>query len=163
MLVAGRATVHAGNSDAGPSLIELGDLVAIAEAEGGAGGDGQGGTDGGDGGNGGSATGGRVIVTAAAGNGVLTANLAAVAASAFGGRGGDGGGGDGGTGGDAGDGGSATGGFINVGTESGNNVATGHQRRQRDLHDRRRLRRRDRRRWREFRFRCSQWPCRRRR
>jgi len=122
---AGYGTVHATNSDAGPSSIALGDLVIAADATGGSGGVGTNGGDAGDGGAGGSATGGFISVTAAAGNGQLTTNNVTVSASAFGGTGGDGGNSDGGTGGNGGAGGSATGGFINVGTESGPAEALG--------------------------------------
>ncbi|HET9335547.1 MAG TPA: hypothetical protein VFO12_03970, partial [Sphingomicrobium sp.] len=117
--VNGGAVIHAGNSDAGPSVIQLGGVTVSAEASGGAGGDGQGGVDGSDGGNGGSATGGKAIMTAAAGSGDLTAGATIISASAVGGDGGSGGGADGGSGGNGGNGGDATGGFINVGSESG--------------------------------------------
>lgn len=118
--ILGGAIIHAGNSDGGPSVIQLGGVTVSAEAAGGAGGDGQGGVNGSDGGNGGSATGGKAVMTAAAGSGDLTAGAVIVSASAVGGDGGSGGGGDGGSGGNGGDGGNATGGFINVGSESGN-------------------------------------------
>ncbi len=112
----------------GPSVIQLGNVIVIADAQGGLGGDGSGGINGSDAGNGGSATGGKAIVTAAAGSGDLTADAVIVSASATGGDGGQGGGGDGGNGGNGGDGGEATGGFINVGSESGNvNFAQGRQ------------------------------------
>ena len=124
--VAGSATVHAGNRDDGMSIIQLVTVVATADAQGGAGGDGQGGTNGSDGGDGGSATGGRAIITAAAGSGDITAGATLLSASATGGTGGTGGSGDGGNGGNGGDGGSATAGFINIGSESGNvNFAQG--------------------------------------
>lgn len=125
-VIGGGALIHAANSDDGPSVIQLGDVVVMAEAQGGQGSDGQGGTNGSDGGNGGSATGGKAVVTAAAGSGDLTAAATILSASATGGDGGSGGSSDGGNGGNGGNGGTATGGFINVGTESGNvNFAQG--------------------------------------
>ena len=124
--VAGSAMIHVGNRDEGMSIIELGEVIVTADAQGGDGSSGLSGTNGGNGGDGGDATAGRVIVTAAAGSGDLTAGSTIVSASAIGGSGGSGGNGDGGSGGNGGDGGDATGGFINIGTESGDvNFAQG--------------------------------------
>jgi len=117
--VAGSATIHAGNSDLGTSVIQLGNAIVMADAFGGAGGSGTSGTDGGDGGDGGNATAGRAVITAAAGSGDLTAGATILSASAEGGAGGSGGNSDGGNGGGGGDGGQAIGGFINAGADSG--------------------------------------------
>jgi filamentous hemagglutinin family protein len=122
---AGFATVHGLNRDAGAGSVTLVDLLIDAEATGGAGGFGTIGNTGGNGGNGGSATGGHIAVTASAGNGHLTIGDVTVSASAFGGGGGTGGNGDSGPGGNGGTGGAAQGGFINVGTESGDPEALG--------------------------------------
>ncbi len=117
--------------------------------DGGDGGTGGAGEAGGNGGRGGTGLGGVSIITASADNGRIEIGEANVTAAAFGGDGGFGGaggfggdggnggigfegsggnggaGGAGGNGGLGGAGGSATGGFINAGTESGNNLALG--------------------------------------
>ena len=119
-VIGGGAVIHAANSNLGTSTIQLGTVIVTADAQGGNGGNGQSGTNGTDGGNGGNATAGKTVITAAAGSGDLTAGTTILTASATGGQGGDGGNGDGGSGGSGGDGGNAVGGYINVGTESGN-------------------------------------------
>lgn len=121
---AGYATVHALNRNAGEGTVTLDGLQISADATGGNGGSGTSGVSGGDGADGGSATGGLIAVTASAGNGHLDIGDAIVSASAFGGNGGTGGFGSNGPGGNAGNGGTATGGFINIGTESGVAQAT---------------------------------------
>ncbi|HTK58528.1 MAG TPA: hypothetical protein VL336_06065 [Sphingomicrobium sp.] len=118
--IGGGAVIHAANSDLGTSTIQLGTVIVTSDAQGGNGGNGQSGTNGSDGGDGGNATAGKAVVTAAAGSGDLTAGTTILSASATGGQGGDGGNGDGGSSGNGGNGGNAVGGFINVGTESGN-------------------------------------------
>jgi filamentous hemagglutinin family protein len=117
---AGAVTIFAADSSVATSTIQLGNVIALADADGGFGANGQGGTDGQDGGDGGSATAGMILVAASAGSGDLTAGATLLSASATGGTGGSGGGGDGGSGGNGGDGGSAVGGATTVGTISGN-------------------------------------------
>ncbi|WP_294120697.1 hypothetical protein [Sphingomonas sp.] len=125
-LIGGGPNIHAANSDTGPSVIQLGDVIMTSDAFGGQGGTGSSGGSAGDGGNGGSATAGRLVLTAAAGSGHVTAGVVIASATAEGGAGGAGGNSDGGNGGNGGNGGQANGGFINVGTESGNtNFAQG--------------------------------------
>jgi filamentous hemagglutinin family protein len=149
----GWATIHAGNSDAGPSTITIegADAAAFVSASGfgGNGGDGLAGIDGepggtgtnggpgGDGGDGGAGMGGVAAVTAGAGNGTLNIAVTFADANGTGGAGGAGGnggiggngdggaGGNGGAGGIGGSGGAAAGGLATVGVESGNAQAAG--------------------------------------
>ncbi|MES2902714.1 MAG: hypothetical protein V4696_00870 [Pseudomonadota bacterium] len=129
----GWATIHSANGNAGPSSISIdsgiletsGFAIVTARGVGGNGGDGASGNAGGDGGDGGAATGGRASITAAAGNGAVNIGVADLDATALGGSGGRGGNGDGLPGGDGGNGGDATGGIINVGTESGSGQSAG--------------------------------------
>jgi len=122
----GWATIHAANSNSGPSNITIGSAFVSASATGGAGGQGTSGNQGGDGGDGGDATGGDVSVLANAGNGHVTVTGSVNASStATGGGGGDGGNGDSLSGGNGGAGGNAEGGGATVGTASGNGQAAG--------------------------------------
>ena len=122
----GYATIHAANSNAGPSLVQITGVESTAfvttDGYGGAGGDGGSGNTGGNGGAGGTGDGGFSGITAAAGNGHVDIGFASLSSQGFGGDGGDGGNGDGGAGGNGGIGGNGIGGQINVGTESGSDT-----------------------------------------
>jgi filamentous hemagglutinin family protein len=141
----GWASISARNSDLGPGNlliqgVESGAFVST-NGTGGSGGNGVAGADGpvgtpglpgGPGGAGGTGTGGRSVITAAAGNGHVTIGFAELTASGFGGSGGlgsgggaGGSGGNGGQGGFGGAGGNGVGGLINFGTESGNQESLG--------------------------------------
>ncbi|MEO5578523.1 MAG: hypothetical protein ABIR25_05670, partial [Sphingomicrobium sp.] len=132
----GYATIHAANSDAGPSSITIvgdafegsGSAEVNVSGIGGNGGNNANGSPGGDGGNGGIGRGGTGIITAAAGNGTVAIDQAFGYALGTGGYGGDGGSGgecfacDGGNGGNGGNG---RGGYITIGTVSGAAQSTG--------------------------------------
>ena len=123
----GWASIHAANSNLGPSTISIdsggykdsGSARVNVSGTGGDGGNGNGGSAGGNGGDGGIGQGGTGIITAAAGNGTVNIGGASAYATGNGGFGGNGGNGDGGSGGNGGDGGNGFGGVVNIGTESG--------------------------------------------
>lgn len=129
----GWASIHAANSNLGPSTITIaagplegsGYATVDVSGTGGNGGDGSSGNAGGDGGNGGNGTGGTGSILAAAGNGTVTISNAAVYSIGQGGAGGDGGNGDGLPGGNGGDGGNGVGGSGTIGTASGNPQSLG--------------------------------------
>lgn len=129
----GWATIHAGNSNAGPSRITVtsgstegsGFATVTVSGAGGDGGDGLNGNAGGAGGSGGNGAGGTGSITAAAGNGTVTISNAAVYSTGAGGAGGDGGAGSGLAGGDGGTGGSGIGGGATIGTASGSAQSLG--------------------------------------
>jgi len=123
----GWASIHAANSNLGPSTISIdsggykdsGSARVNVSGTGGDGGNGNGGNAGGNGGDGGIGQGGTGIITAAAGNGTVNIGGASAYATGNGGFGGNGGNGDGGSGGNGGNGGNGFGGVVNIGTESG--------------------------------------------
>ncbi len=123
----GWASIHAANSNLGPSTISIdsggykdsGSARVNVSGTGGDGGNGNGGSAGGNGGDGGIGQGGTGIITAAAGNGTVNIGGASAYATGNGGFGGNGGNGDGGSGGNGGVGGNGFGGVVNIGTESG--------------------------------------------
>lgn len=112
----GIVNLFAGNSLNGGSTISVDHVTATATGNGGFGNRGL--NPGDTGGNGGNGTGGTAVVTAAAGNGHLTASTVDIQVGGFGGGAGDGGNSGSGPGGIGGIGGNGSGGFINVGTES---------------------------------------------
>ena len=126
----GNASIHAANSDFGPSSITVvasasagsGIATLLVDGVGGAGGDG---VNGGAGGTGGSGRAGNGSISAAAGNGMVTIDQVQAFARGFGGSGGDGGSNIAGAGGNGGVGGAGNGGSITVGTTSGLPQAVG--------------------------------------
>lgn len=114
--IGGTANLFAGNSLNGGSTITVDAAQVTATGNGGFGNLGL--NPGDTGGNGGNGTGGTAVVTAAAGNGHLTASSVDIQVGGFGGGAGDGGNSGSGPGGIGGIGGNGSGGFINVGTES---------------------------------------------
>lgn len=114
--IGGIVNLFAGNSLNGGSTITVDAAQVTATGNGGFGNLGL--NPGDTGGNGGNGTGGTAVVTAAAGNGHLTASSVDIQVGGFGGGAGDGGNSGSGPGGTGGIGGSGSGGFINVGTES---------------------------------------------
>lgn len=119
----GLASLFAG-SGAVTGLLDFDNASLAANAFGGAGGTGTTGATGGTGGAGGNATGGRTIVTSAAGNGQLDLLNLQVTSNGFAGAGGAGGVGTAGRGGTGGVGGRGTGGFNQFGSESGTGALT---------------------------------------
>ncbi|NML93446.1 hypothetical protein [Novosphingobium olei] len=117
---AGAATISAQNAIAGIGRINLTSATVLADGIGGAGGDAPGDTGPtGVGGNGGSGVGGNVLVLGSAGNGQLTVGSLFASGNGTGGVGGIGDYNDFSTGGPGGSGGNGTGGYLQIGTESG--------------------------------------------